>query len=57
MFEIRLPDGRWIEVLEYIFMNWNGDKRTKQHSNHVEDYWNEMYRRADAKYYAQMMSY
>lgn len=57
MFEIRLPDGRWIKISENIFMDWNGEKRTKQHSKHVEDYWNEMYRRADAKYYAQMMSY
>jgi len=57
MFEIKLADGRWIEVTENIFMNWLGNKKTKNHCAHVEDYWNEMYRRADEKYYSQIMSY
>lgn len=56
MFEIRLPDGRWIVVSPQIFYDWNGQKRTKQHCRHVEVYWNEMYRRANEKYYSQMMS-
>lgn len=56
MYEIKLQDGRWIKVSENIFYDWTGNKRTINHNQHVVEYWQEMYRRADAKYYSQLMS-
>ena len=56
MFTIQLQDKRWIKVSERTYMDWTGAKKTKNHCAHVQDYWNEMYRRADEKYHAQIMS-
>lgn len=30
MFEIRLPDGRWIKVSENIYKMWLGEKKLKK---------------------------
>lgn len=55
MYQIKLADGRWIEVSASIYYDWNGEKKTKNHCSHVLAYWREMYDRANQKYYAQMM--
>lgn len=54
MYLIKLHDGRWIEVDENGYMDWEGEKKTKNHCQHVVDYWTEMYDRADRKYQAQI---
>lgn len=36
-YEIKLTDGRWIEVSEWIFRSWTGERRIdgKEHSGDV----------------------
>lgn len=55
MYQIQLSDSRWVLVSENIYYSWSGNKKTANHCQHVVDYYDEMYRRADAKYQAQIM--